>query len=79
MLGVSGGCMFVALKLLDNVSRHQNVEGAFVVIPIQLYPAVEIACPILGECILGFESFDEMINVFRALIFDSKIVNKEGK
>jgi hypothetical protein len=43
--------MFVALKLLDNVSGHQNVECAFVVIPIQFDPAVEIARPILGECV----------------------------
>jgi hypothetical protein len=71
--------MFVALKLLDDVSGHQNVKGAFVIIPIQFYPAVEIVCPILGECILGFESFDEMINVFLLLIFDSKIVNNKGE
>ncbi len=71
--------MFVALKLLDDVSGHQNVEGAFVVIPIQFDPAVEITRPILGECILGFESFDEMINVFLALIFDYKIINNEGE
>jgi hypothetical protein len=79
MLGVSGGCMFVALKLLDDVSRHQNVEGAFVVIPIQFDPAVEIIRPILGECILGFENFDEMINVFLALVFNSKIVGNKGE
>jgi hypothetical protein len=79
MLEVSGGCMFVVLKLLYDVSGHQNVKGAFVVIPIQFYPAVEIACPILDECILGFESFDEMINVFLALIFDSNIINNKGE
>ncbi len=71
--------MFVALKLLENVSGHQNVEGAFVVIPIQFDSTVEIARPILGECILGFESFDEMVNVFLALIFDSKIINNKGE
>ena len=59
---------------------HQNVEGAFVVIPFLFDPALlEIARPILSECILGFESFDEMINVFLALIFDSKIVDNEGE
>ncbi len=71
--------MFVALKLLDDVSGHQNVEGEFVVIPIQFDPTVEIPRPILGECILGFESFDEMINVALALVFDSKIVNNKGE
>jgi hypothetical protein len=79
MLGLSGGNMFVALKLLDDVFGHQNVKGAFVVIPIQFDPAVEIAHPILGQCILGFESFDEMINVFLALIFDSKIIDNKGE
>jgi hypothetical protein len=71
--------MFIALKLFDDVSRHLNVEGALFVIPTQFDPAVEIAHPILGECILGFDSFDEMINVFLALIFDSKIVDSKGE
>jgi hypothetical protein len=79
MLGASGGCMFVALKLPEDVSGHQNVKGAFVVIPIQFDPAVEIARSILGECMLGFESFDEMINVFVAFTFDSKIVDNKGE
>jgi hypothetical protein len=34
MLGVSGGCMLVALELLDDVSWHQNVKGALVIVPI---------------------------------------------
>ncbi len=34
MLGVSGGCMLVALELLEDVSWHQNIEGALVIVQI---------------------------------------------
>jgi hypothetical protein len=64
---------------LGIISGHQNVEGAYVIIPTQFNPTVEIACSILGECVLGFDSFDEIINVFLVLIFDSKIVNNKGE
>jgi hypothetical protein len=49
MLGAGGICMFVGVKLFEDVSWHQNVEGAFAVIPIQFYLAVEIPHPIFGE------------------------------
>jgi hypothetical protein len=65
--------------LLDNVAGHQNVKDSFLVIPIQFDAAVEIARPILGEYIFGFDRHNEMVNVLLLLIVNAKIIDNQGE
>ncbi len=51
MLRPGRGDMPVLLQLFDDVTRHGNVEGARIVIPLEEYAAVEISVPILCEFI----------------------------
>jgi hypothetical protein len=71
--------MLVSLELLDNVSGHQGVKGALVVIPIQFDAALKIAGPILGGFIFCFDRCNEVINVSLALILHAEIVNIGGE
>ncbi len=71
---LSGGGMLVLLQLFDDVARHQDVEGSFVIIPIQFDAGVEVTCPILGKSIFCFNCCNQMINVLLILVFCSKII-----
>ncbi len=51
MLRPGQGGMLVFLQLFDDVTRHGNVKGACIVIPLEADAAVEIAVPILCEFI----------------------------
>jgi hypothetical protein len=49
MLRLWRGGVLVFWQLFDDVARHENVKGAWVIIPFEVYAAVEVAVPILGS------------------------------
>ncbi len=65
--------MPVFLQLFDDVTRHGNVEGARVVIPLEADAAVEITVPILCEFICFLYAPNEVVNVFLTRIFTLKL------
>jgi hypothetical protein len=77
MLRPGRGGMLVFLQLFDDVTRHGNVEGACVVIPLEADAAVEIAVPILCEFIFFLYSPNEVVYVFLTHIFDTNIIHDE--
>jgi hypothetical protein len=77
MLRLWRGGMLVFLQLFDDVARHGNVKGACVVIPFEVYAAVEVAVPILGESIFLFDAHDKVVDIFLMRIFHGKIVNNK--
>jgi hypothetical protein len=80
MLRPGRGGMPVFLQLFDDVTRHGNVEGARIVIPLEVDATVEIAIPILCEFIFFLYAPNEVVNVFLMRIFYPKIVHdkREG-
>jgi hypothetical protein len=58
MLRPGRGGMPAFLQLFDDVTRHGNVEGACIVIPLEAYAAVEISLPILCEFIFFLYALD---------------------
>ncbi len=75
MLRLWRGGMLVFLQLLDDVSRHGNVEGACVVIPFEAYAAVEVTFPIFGEFIFVFNTLDKVVDTLLVHIFHAKFVD----
>ena len=52
MLGPGRCVMLVFLEFFYDVTWHEDVEGSFVVIPLQFYPAVQVTVSILGEVVV---------------------------
>jgi hypothetical protein len=77
MLRPGRGGMPVFLQLFDDVTRHGNVEGVHIVIPLEADAAVEIAVPILCEFIFFLYAPDEVVNVFLTRIFYPEIVHNK--
>ena len=50
----------------------------FVIVPFECYAAVECSRPILFEGIICVEGVDEVVSMFLVIIFDSKIIDREG-
>ena len=73
MLMLWWGGMLVFLQLFDDVARHGKVEGACIVIPLEVDAAVEIAVPILCEFIFFLYAPNEVVNVFLTCIFYPKL------
>ena len=53
--------MFVFLEEFLDVPWHRDVERTSFVVPIQLYSAVKVSCPVLCEAIVRFEACDEVL------------------
>ena len=49
------------------------------VIPFECDAAVECSVPILFEGIVCAEGVDEVVSMFLVIIFDSKIIDREGE
>jgi hypothetical protein len=77
MLRPGRGGMPVFLQLFDDVTRHRNVEGAHVVISLEVDAAVEITVPILCEFIYLLYAPDEVVNVFLMRIFYPEIIHNK--
>jgi len=67
---VKGGC---------NVAWHGQVDGAFDIVPFECYSTVEFSSPIFSDAVVFADAVAEMISVLLADIFDSKIIDHEGK
>ncbi len=67
--------MLVFVEELYDVPRHRYVEGACYVIPLQFYPAVEIALPVFGDFVFFLDAVDEVSGMFFSDIFDPEIVD----
>ncbi len=52
MFWFGGDCMFIFLKLFDDITRHQNIQCTVIVIPFQLDATVEVPVQIFGEFVL---------------------------
>ncbi len=75
MLRLWRGGMFVFLQLFDDVAWHGNVKGACVIIPFEVYAAVEVAVPIFSEFIFFIDALDKVVDVLLTRIFHPEIVN----
>ncbi len=67
--------MLVFLEELYDVPRHRYVKGARDVIPLQFYPAVEIARPVVGDFVFFLDAVDEVSGMFFADLFYPEIVD----
>ncbi len=77
MLRLWWGGMLVFLQLFDDVAWHGSVEGACIVIPFEVYSAVEVAIPIFGGFIFLFDAHDKVVDIFLMHIFHAKIVDNK--
>jgi hypothetical protein len=64
--------MLVLQQELLDVSWHQYIEGACVVVPIYFDCTIEIAGPIFSDFIHLFDASDEVINVVCFMYFTPK-------
>lgn len=62
-----------------NVTGHDKVNIAFLVVPIKRQAKVMGAIPISVASIVLFEGFKEMLNIILVDIFYSKVVDDEGE
>ena len=56
-LGLEGIWVMLGLGRCVMLVWHRYIEDLFVVIPLQFYPAVQVAVPILGEVVVLLEAF----------------------
>ena len=56
-----------------------DVDPAFFILLVQCESAVEGACPISGYVVVLLESVYEVVGVNFGEVFDSKVINAQGK
>ena len=62
-----------------DVSWHVDVDPAFILVPVESKAAVEGAFQIDGGFLVLLEVVDEMVCVGFGELFDSKVIDTEGK
>jgi len=75
MFGTAGSGMLELVKGTCDVAGHGEVDGAFVIVPLESDTAVEGAGPIAGELVLGSNCIEEMVSMLPANILDTEIVD----
>jgi hypothetical protein len=50
-------------QLFGDVSQHEDIDGAFIVVPFEAYAAKQIASSVLHMCMFAFQTFDVVLNV----------------
>ena len=71
--------VFEFLEGLGNLPIHAGAYSGFVVVSFEVYTDVLFGFPINFERVFGTDTGDGMINVLFVLIFDTEVVNHEGK
>ena len=74
------GCwvlVFVEGSLCE--ARNVGIECAVFVVPLEFDSQEELSFPIDGYIIVLFQGGDEMVGVYVALVFGSKVIYNEGK
>ena len=82
MRGILGARGYWMLELVEgflDVCGHGDVTSPFVVVPIKGETTIEGASTVNGDSIQLLESLDEIVSSFFAEIFDTKVVDHEGK
>ena len=71
--------MFEFFEGLFNEPLHVNSDGAFCVVPFEVYTYVLFGFPINFEQVFGTDTADEMINILFVCVFDTKVVDHESE
>ena len=66
-------------ECLFDVAGHGDINVAFVVVPIDSEAAVEVAGPVDGEFVVGFDGIDEMLGVGFGKVLDAEVVYAEDE
>ena len=61
------------------ISWHVDVQYAYLVVPVQCDANVETPSPILCDFIYLLESMYEVQCILLSMVFNTKVVNHEGK
>ena len=79
VLGARGCCILELVEGFLNVCGHGDVTSTFLVVPIKGETTIEGASLVDGDSIQHLEILDEMLRIFFADVFDTKVVNHEGE
>ncbi len=71
------GCVLVLVEGGGHVARHGQVDGAFVVVPLEGNATVEFTFPVTRRFVVFFESGVQVVGMLCADIFYSKIVDNQ--
>ncbi len=66
-------------ECLWDISRHAEIHGASVVIPVEVDAAEERTAPIHGDFVVFLETFFKMLDMGVRGGFDAKVVNDEAE
>jgi hypothetical protein len=70
-------CVLVLVEGSGHVARHRQVDGAFVVVPLEGNATVELTFPVARRFVVFFESVVQVVGMLFADIFYSEIVDNE--
>lgn len=62
-----------------DVTWHGPINGVCLIIPVESHAKVEGASPIFGDSVHGAESVKEMLGMFPANIFNTKVIDNKGE
>ena len=72
--------MLKFMKGCCNVAWHGQVDGLpFDIVPFECYSTVEFFRPIFSDAVFSADAVAEMISMLLVDIFDSKVVDHQGK
>jgi hypothetical protein len=71
--------MLIFMKGILGIARHRQVHMFVFIIPFQSDATVEAASPFFLNCVVRFQSINEMLGMFFSYIFDTKIIHYKGE
>ena len=62
-----------------DVAWHGYIDVSFVIIPVEVQAAVELAFPVYGDFVVGLEGGNEVVGIGFREILDAEVVDTECK
>ena len=67
------------MECCRHISRHRQVEGAGIIIPVEGNATVTFALPIHTDFIVSLEALQEMVSVFLSDEADAEIIHDQAE
>jgi hypothetical protein len=75
MLWTDRHAMFIRGEEFHDVTRHRNVDGSVLIIPVERNSTVQVSRPVFDDIVRLFDGVYQVRGVFFTHIFHPKIVN----
>ncbi len=77
MLGLCWWCVLELDESLRYIIKHGDMDIFVDVVPVDIHSKIACTASVLGAFVVFFQDAREVLNMFTADIFDTKVINAE--